>query len=68
MQAIMRLAGPDDASTLWRFIMDLAVYEKEPDAVEVTPDQLADQMHQERPPFEAFIIEESETPNDVPPE
>ena len=60
MSTTIRFANPDDASTLWRFIMDLAIYEKEPDAVNVTPERLAAQMRQERPPFEALIIEEGE--------
>ena len=60
MSTTIRFANPDDASTLWRFIMDLAIYEKEPDAVKVTPERLADQMRQERPPFEALLIEEGE--------
>ena len=62
MNPHVRFANPDDASILWRFIMDLAIYEKEPDAVKVTPERLADQMRQERPPFEALVIEEGDTP------
>ena len=48
---------PEDAATLHRFIVDLAVYEKEPDAVEVTPEILAAQMKSARPPFESLIAE-----------
>jgi GNAT superfamily N-acetyltransferase len=58
MQPNIRFANPGDAPTLWRFIMDLAIYEKEPDAVQVTPERLAAQMRQESPPFEALLIEE----------
>lgn len=56
----IRFAGPDDAATLHRFIVALAVYEKEPDAVEVTPAILAAQMASERPPFECLLAEDDE--------
>jgi GNAT superfamily N-acetyltransferase len=42
--------------------MDLAIYEKEPEAVEVTPKRLEAQMRQEKPPFEALLIEEEGEP------
>lgn len=53
----IRPATPADASTIHRFIVELAIYEKEPDAVEVTPAELADQLRQARPPFEALLAE-----------
>ncbi|TNE91053.1 MAG: GNAT family N-acetyltransferase [Deltaproteobacteria bacterium] len=53
----IRPATPADAATLHRFIVELAVYEKEPDAVEVTPEILASQIAQERPPFECVLAE-----------
>ena len=40
-----------------RFIVELATYEREADAVEVTPAQLREQLSAERPPFEALIAE-----------
>ena len=58
MSLSIRFAGPTDAATIHRFIVGLAVYEKEPDAVEVTPRELAEQMDEERPPFECLLAEE----------
>jgi len=57
MALTIRFAGPDDAATLHRFIVALAVYEREPDAVEVTPAILAAQMESARPPFECLLAE-----------
>lgn len=56
----MRIRGalPEDAETLHRFICELATYEREPDAVEVTPTDLAGQMAQTPPPFECLLAEE----------
>ena len=58
MPLTIRFAGPDDAATLHRFIVALAVYEKEPDAVEVTPAILEAQMRSVRPPFECLLAED----------
>ncbi|MCO4745247.1 MAG: GNAT family N-acetyltransferase [Proteobacteria bacterium] len=58
----IRDATAADAATIHRFIVELAVYEKEPDAVEVTPAVLADQLTQERPPFECVIAEADGAP------
>lgn len=54
----IRFATPQDAPTLHRFICELAAYEREPDAVEVTPQRLREQMAQPRPPFECLLAEE----------
>ena len=54
---LLRFATPDDADTLHRLIVDLAVYEKEPDAVEVTPSELRSQLEQSSPPFQCLIGE-----------
>lgn len=53
----VRSATPGDADTVHRFIVELAVYEREPDAVEVTPADLRRQMEADRPPFEALLAE-----------
>jgi GNAT superfamily N-acetyltransferase len=53
----IRPATADDAELLHALIVDLAVYEREPDAVEATPDDLRAQLSQARPPFEAVIAE-----------
>ncbi|MCA9710062.1 MAG: GNAT family N-acetyltransferase [Myxococcales bacterium] len=56
----MRLATPDDAELLHRFICELAAYEREPDAVEATVEGLRAQLSQPRPPFECLLAEQPE--------
>lgn len=51
----IREAAPADAATIHRLIVELAVYEREPDAVEATPETLAAQLAAERPPFECVL-------------
>jgi GNAT superfamily N-acetyltransferase len=51
------LATPDDAETIHRFIVGLAIYEREPDAVQTTPATLREQLLSERPPFECLLAE-----------
>lgn len=53
----IREAQPQDAATILRFIRELAAYEREPDAVEVTESTLAAQLATEPPPFRAWIAE-----------
>jgi len=58
----IRFATKGDATTLHRFICDLAVYEKQPDAVEVTVETLREQLAQSRPPFECLLAEQNQEP------
>ena len=58
----IRPATAADAATIHRFIVELAVYEKEPDAVEVTPEILAAQLQQPQPPFSCLLLEHDGTP------
>ncbi len=51
----IRTAGPDDAATILRFIHALAVYEREPDAVEATESGLRDQLAADHPPFGCLL-------------
>lgn len=53
----IRAAGPDDAALIHRFVVELAVYEREPDAVEATVDDYRRQLAADRPPFECLIAE-----------
>lgn len=62
MTLTVRPARPEDAATLHRFITGLAEYEREPDAVEVTPALLRAQMESPRPPFECLLAEVDGTP------
>lgn len=56
----IRYARPQDAATIHDFITQLAVYEREPDAVEVTPAELASQLAEQPPPFECLLAESPE--------
>ncbi len=58
----IRPATPADAEQVHRFICELAHYEREPDAVEVTPEQLCWQLSQSPPPFECLLAELDATP------
>ena len=62
MQLNIRFARPEDAPTLFRFIVELAEYEREPDAVKVVTETLEAQMREDAPPFEALIAEEEGEP------
>ena len=62
MTFVIRAANPDDASAIHGFIYELAVYEKEPDAVEATPESIREQMESDRPPFECVIGQVDGTP------
>jgi len=53
----IRFATTADAATIHGFICALAEYEREPDAVEVTVDELAAQLRETQPPFECLIAE-----------
>lgn len=54
----IRRATPDDATVLLRFVHELATYEREPDAVEVTEEVLRGQLGEASPPFECLIAED----------
>ncbi|MBZ5714533.1 GNAT family N-acetyltransferase [Nannocystis pusilla] len=60
MLARLRAAGPADAADIFRLIVDLATYEREPDAVVVTVDELRAQLAAERPPFECLLAEDDD--------
>jgi len=57
MTFAIRPATADDAAAIHGFIYELAVYEKEPDAVEATPESLRTQLQQDHPPFECVLGE-----------
>lgn len=58
----IRFATADDAPVIHRFICQLAEYEREPDAVEVMPDELREQMASDPPPFECLIAKLGDKP------
>ena len=53
----IRTATADDAETILGLIVELAIYEREPDAVDATAAGLRAQLEQEHPPFECLIGE-----------
>ena len=57
MNLTIRFATSHDAATILRLIKGLASYEREPDAVEVTADDLRTQMASAHPPFECLLAE-----------
>jgi GNAT superfamily N-acetyltransferase len=52
----------EDARVIHRFVCELAAYEREPDAVEATPESLLEQMQSDRPPFECLIATVDDEP------
>ena len=54
----IRFAVANDAATIHGFICGLAAYEREPDAVKVTVDDLKQQLDSERPPFECLLADQ----------
>ncbi len=57
MALSIRRAVAGDAALIHRLISELARYEREPDAVEATPESLRAQLESDRPPFECLIAE-----------
>ena len=57
MTVTIRPATPDDAATMLRFIRELAAYEREPDAVEMTEPMLRAALFGASPAAEALIAE-----------
>jgi GNAT superfamily N-acetyltransferase len=55
----IRFAQADDADTILHFIRELAIYEREPEAVKVTGDELREQLADATPPFECLLAEEA---------
>ena len=53
----IRIATAEDAGTIVNFIQALAEYEREPDAVEATPESISEQLRSEPPPFECLLAE-----------
>ena len=56
----VRFAGAGDAATIHRFIVELALYEREPDAVETTVAELRAQLATAPPPFECLLVEDDD--------
>ena len=57
---MIRPATPADVATVLRFVRELAAFEREPDAVEATEQNLHAALFGEHPAAEALIAEEGE--------
>jgi GNAT superfamily N-acetyltransferase len=53
----VRAATPDDVPQIYAFIVELAVYEREPEGVTGTPEMLAEALFGDRPSAEALMAE-----------
>ena len=53
----IRFARANDAQTIHNFIQGLAQYEREPEAVEATPESIRAQWQAQQPPFECLQAE-----------
>lgn len=52
-----RLATPDDVHEIVDLIKDLAAYEKEPDAVQLTPERLREQLFGDNPAIFCHVVD-----------
>ncbi len=59
---MIRDATAADVPTILRFVKELAIYEREPDAVKATEADLTRVLFGERPYAEAILAEEGDTP------
>ena len=57
MAETVRFAGAEDAAVLRELILALAIFEREPEAVTVTVDELTTQLADPKAPFEALLAE-----------
>lgn len=55
-----RLAVKEDMAQVWQLIKELAVFEKEPEAVEILPSDLVEHGFGDNPEFVCFVIEDDE--------
>ncbi|WP_315762011.1 GNAT family N-acetyltransferase [Sphingomonas sp. Y38-1Y] len=59
---LIRPARPKDAALIHRFVSELAAFEREPDAVEATPESFAAALFADPPAAEAVIAERGGEP------
>ena len=60
MKNAIRLATKSDMKSVYDLIVELAVFEKEPDAVEVTVDDLEEDGYGKHPKFTCFVAESND--------
>lgn len=61
MSFVIRRGLQEDMQAVHNLIMELAIFEKEPDAVDITVDDLINDGFSEKPRFKIFVAEENET-------
>lgn len=61
MSFIIREAKKEDVQSVLNLITELAIFEKEPDAVEITVEDLLNDGFCENPKFKLFVAEENNT-------
>jgi len=61
MDFIVRLGEEKDMQSVFNLITELAVFEKEPDAVEITVDDLVRDGFSENPQFKVYVAEQENT-------
>lgn len=57
----IRAAVPEDVTEIVELIVELAVYEREPDAVKLTPERLQDQLFGEHPAIFVHVAQAPES-------
>jgi ribosomal protein S18 acetylase RimI-like enzyme len=57
---IIRKAQPIDAQSIYELIIELAIYEKEPNAVQTTPKIIEKQLQSPTPPVHCVVAQEHE--------
>ena len=61
MSFIIRRGLQEDMQAVHNLIMELAIFEKEPDAVDITVDDLINDGFSDNPKFKIFVAEENKT-------
>ena len=61
MSFVIRRGLQEDMQAVHNLILELAIFEKEPDAVDITVDDLINDGFSEKPRFKIFVAEENET-------
>ena len=62
MSISIRFARPDDAEIIVHFVRELASFEGDSGAVEVTAETMRKQMESDAPPFESVVAENDDEP------
>ena len=58
---VIRKAQPTDAQSIYDLILELAIYEKEPNSVQTTPQVIGQQLQSSTPPFHCVVAQAQES-------